>query len=260
MQRETAMRTTEPLLKDDPKLARIAAALRETFGPRLVSALLFGSRARGDHRADSDYDVAVFLKGFKRECDRDILDKVRDGLGEHAGTLQFWPNGADGLAERTTLMFNIRNDGIPLPGLTWPPVVAPPIAPDEGPMKPETQDLLNKADLRLKKARTILEAGVDDTAGREAYTAALSAARALIFEERNIAPKTHHGSKTLFNEIAVRTRRLPEEFSSVLEDGYAIKFIVDYSTDSSQPKDPASYVGHVENFVAAVRRLIEQSN
>ena len=247
-------------LTDDPKLARIAAALREAFGARLASALLFGSRARGDHRPDSDYDVAVLLKDLDREKDRDTLDRVRRSIGEEAWTLQFWPLGSDGLAARTTLTFNIRNDGIPLPGLIWPPVVAPPIAPDEGPIKPETQDLLNKADLRLKKARTILEAGVDDTAGREAYTAALSAARALIFEERNIAPKTHHGSKTLFNEIAVRTRRLPEEFSSVLEDGYTIKFIVDYSTDNSQPKDPASYVGHVENFVAAVRRLIEQSN
>src|SRR5437868_3965364 len=67
---------------DDPKLTRIASALREAFGTRLVSALLFGSRARGDHRPDSDYDVAVLLEDFDREADREILAKVREALGE----------------------------------------------------------------------------------------------------------------------------------------------------------------------------------
>jgi uncharacterized protein len=50
-------------LTDDPKLVRIAVALREAFGTRLVSALLFGSRARGDHRPDSDYDGGGFSHG-----------------------------------------------------------------------------------------------------------------------------------------------------------------------------------------------------
>jgi predicted nucleotidyltransferase len=31
------------------------------FGERLRGLVLFGSRARGDHRPDSDADVAVFL-------------------------------------------------------------------------------------------------------------------------------------------------------------------------------------------------------
>jgi predicted nucleotidyltransferase len=57
------------ILYQDPKLARVADALRQTFDSRLVSALLFGSRARGDHRADSDYDVAVFLDGYDRARD-----------------------------------------------------------------------------------------------------------------------------------------------------------------------------------------------
>ena len=246
------------ILANDPKLAQIASALREQFGARLVSALLFGSRARGDERPDSDYDVAVFLNDLDCEKDREVLARVRKRLGEEAWTLQFWPFAKDGLAERTTLMFNIRNEGVPLPGLALPPVIAPPIVPDEGPMKPETRQLLTKADLALEKAATILRAGVADSAGREAYIAALYAARALIFEERNVAPKTHDGSKTLFNDIAVRTHRLPEQLSTVLTDGYDIKFIVDYSADIIEPKDPVGYVERAAEFVVAVRRLIEQ--
>jgi len=36
--------------------------LRERFGSQLRGMVLFGSRARGDHRDDSDADVAVFLQ------------------------------------------------------------------------------------------------------------------------------------------------------------------------------------------------------
>ena len=41
--------------------------------------VLFGSRARGDAREDSDYDVAVFLKGLAnrwQEVDRITSDSV----------------------------------------------------------------------------------------------------------------------------------------------------------------------------------------
>src|ERR1043165_10119011 len=113
-------------LTDDPKLARIAAALREAFGARLVSALLFGSRARGDHRPDSDYDVAVLLKDLDRDKDRQTLWSIRDALGEVAWDFQFWPMKEDGLADRTTLMFNARREAAPLPGFEWPAIVAPP--------------------------------------------------------------------------------------------------------------------------------------
>ena len=45
----------------DPILARFRAALDKVYGARLERVVLFGSRARGDARPDSDYDVAVFL-------------------------------------------------------------------------------------------------------------------------------------------------------------------------------------------------------
>ena len=35
--------------------------LEELYGENLERVVLFGSRARGDARPDSDYDVAVFL-------------------------------------------------------------------------------------------------------------------------------------------------------------------------------------------------------
>ena len=49
-------------LMDKPVLARFRKALDEMYGGRIDRVVLFGSRARGDARPDSDYDVAVFLK------------------------------------------------------------------------------------------------------------------------------------------------------------------------------------------------------
>ena len=245
-------------LLDDPKLARISSALREAFGTRLVSALLFGSRARGDHQPDSDYDVAVFLEDFERNRDRDILDQIRNDLGEEIWTLQFWPFPSDGLAERTTLMFNIRNEGAPLPGLGSPPVVAPSISPDEGPMKPETQHLLEASAREVVKARKMLSVDEPESGARDAYHAALFAARALIFELRNIAPKTHSGTVSLFAETAIKSGLIESRYSGTLTHGLNIRTDVDYAPLPQVTREQAiGYVYVAIDFVQAIRNVLE---
>ena len=46
----------------DPVLTRFRKLLDETYGARLERVVLYGSRAHGDTRPDSDYDIAVFLR------------------------------------------------------------------------------------------------------------------------------------------------------------------------------------------------------
>ncbi len=45
-----------------PALKRFSDAVRAHFGDRLERIVLYGSRARGDARPDSDYDVAIFVR------------------------------------------------------------------------------------------------------------------------------------------------------------------------------------------------------
>jgi uncharacterized protein len=104
-------RTVTPVLK------RFRAALDDMYGERLERVVLFGSRARGDAREDSDDDVTVFLRDLTdrpTEMNRlaDLSTKIiveEDGPFIHA-----IPYRAGSYKERTPLMFTVREDGIDL--------------------------------------------------------------------------------------------------------------------------------------------------
>ena len=49
---------------EEPVLRELKARLLAIYGERIKRIVLYGSRARGDHRLDSDYDVAVFLRDY----------------------------------------------------------------------------------------------------------------------------------------------------------------------------------------------------
>ena len=51
---------TDPILKRDPKLRAVVERLAEAYRPERI--YLFGSVARGDAGADSDYDLLVVVQ------------------------------------------------------------------------------------------------------------------------------------------------------------------------------------------------------
>ena len=101
---------------DDPVLKRFRAALDTLYGNRIERVVLFGSRARGDARGDSDYDVAVFLKSLGdrwQEVDR-IVPLVTDILYEEGAFIHAMPHRAGAYEDRTSLMREIRREGVDL--------------------------------------------------------------------------------------------------------------------------------------------------
>ena len=45
-----------------PAVLKFRDAARQQFADRLERIILYGSRARCDHRPDSDYDIAIFVR------------------------------------------------------------------------------------------------------------------------------------------------------------------------------------------------------
>jgi predicted nucleotidyltransferase len=100
----------------DPVLSRFRAALDEAYGGRIERVVLFGSRARGDARPDSDYDVAVFLKGldnFGQEAGR-ITEIETDILYHTGAVINAMPLKAGSDRERTGFMGELRREGLDL--------------------------------------------------------------------------------------------------------------------------------------------------
>ncbi len=100
----------------DPIRDRLRAAIRAAFGPNLSSALLYGSRARGDARADSDYDVAVFLVEYDggSEALFQLADAVWPIELETGVGVSALPFAAAEIDRGSHFMINVRRDGVPL--------------------------------------------------------------------------------------------------------------------------------------------------
>jgi predicted nucleotidyltransferase len=106
---------TAPTISN-PVITRFRDAVTEIYGDRIERVVLFGSRARGDARDDSDYDIAVFLRDLEdRAHDMDVLAYVStDVLYDLGAVVHAMPYRAGAYNDSSPLMWEIRHDGIDL--------------------------------------------------------------------------------------------------------------------------------------------------
>jgi len=101
---------------ENPILRRFRAALDKVYGDKIERVVLFGSRARGDARSDSDYDIAVFLKEltiFDKEAEQIARIEI-DILNDSGAVINAMPFSAGAYDRRTGLMRELRREGLDL--------------------------------------------------------------------------------------------------------------------------------------------------
>jgi predicted nucleotidyltransferase len=98
----------------------VKAALAQAYGDRLAALYVFGSRARGDHRPDSDLDLAVILRNASpslASVDDALLEvtypiEIKRGVHIQAWALAADDAGQPSTAYRSRLAETIRREGI----------------------------------------------------------------------------------------------------------------------------------------------------
>ena len=100
----------------DPALRRFRTAVSAVYGERLDRVVLFGSRARGDARPDSDYDVAVFIHNPEsrwNEIGR-LAEITTAIMVDSDAYISAKPFRAEAYNDLTPFMREIRRDGLDL--------------------------------------------------------------------------------------------------------------------------------------------------
>ena len=102
--------------RDDRLRPHIAQAIDEALGRDADAIILYGSRSRGDHRPDSDWDVLIIvsdsvdLSGANRRV-RAALDPLIDRFGTRISPLVLRWRDTD---DHVGILRNVIDEGVPL--------------------------------------------------------------------------------------------------------------------------------------------------
>jgi len=223
-------------LLQDPVVRRVRNEVRRLYGDRVVRLVLYGSRARGDGGPDSDYDFAAFFRD-PVEADGRIAQLETRIFQETGALASLFLFPLSDLAKETLYMEAVRQEGVPL-------------------LSGAREQEMERARKHLERARRIAAAGEPAVAAREAYLAALSAARAYIFERTGKVVKTHAGARSRFAELAAG-EGLAAGLAAFLAQGFELKQAADY--DAGREADPGQAqqaIVSAEEFLRAIETAL----
>ena len=100
--------------QNDPVLRFFKYAVIDKLGHHLRQVLLFGSRARGDATAESDYDLLVVVDRVDSAVTNGIDAIAGQALLEHGAVLSAFTIAEDDRARRkySPLLINVAREGV----------------------------------------------------------------------------------------------------------------------------------------------------
>lgn len=95
-------------------LSRVSHDIRAHLGSHLRRIVLFGSRARGDARADSDYDLLVVVDEVTRKVENVIDDIAGEMLCQFGAVISAFPTSESVTQSRkySPFLINVSKEGV----------------------------------------------------------------------------------------------------------------------------------------------------
>jgi uncharacterized protein (UPF0332 family)/predicted nucleotidyltransferase len=264
-----------PYLTDQERkgLARFLERLETECGDRVQRVVLFGSRARGDHDAESDVDLLVVTA---EEQDKAVVDRLTPRDEVVFFTLAL--SEADYRRYQRLqfpLYVNLRRDGIEL----WDPQQAEveqreiPLYFPEGErraMDEATKETitfyLERAHHNLQGVHTLQEDDLLDIALSRAYYACFYALTAALYAI-NVVRGKHSGVQAALSEFLVKPGWVEPEYKDIynaLKDkressDYDPRFVADPSTAlRAGPAEAHKLLADAERFVARMETFLRE--
>jgi predicted nucleotidyltransferase len=101
-------------LQNDPVLRFFKASIMEALGSHLQKVMLFGSRARGDATAESDYDLLVIVDQINASVTKGIDAIAGEALIRHSAVLSAFPITEHERENRrySPMLINVAREGM----------------------------------------------------------------------------------------------------------------------------------------------------
>jgi predicted nucleotidyltransferase/uncharacterized protein (UPF0332 family) len=214
-----------PAVAEEPVVARFRERVLAAFGDHVERIVLFGSRARGDEHAQSDWDLAVFFDHAPTEPEQRALSDLTSAVQrEFDGRVQSMARSGQAWLSTDELACNIRDHGRVVYGPTEIPVIERPVLQHE-------RVALGKAE---RFAGLSSETPDDRFEGviHGAYYAMFHAARAALLAVDGSASTNHRRVVETFQRM-VRRRRLAggRDHVVALEAAFELRMKADYGSD-----------------------------
>jgi uncharacterized protein len=210
---------------EEPVVARFRERVLAKFDGRIERIVLFGSRARGDEHAQSDWDFAVFFDHVPTEPEQRALSDLASAVQrEFDGRVQSMARSGPMWLATDELACNIRDHGRVVYGPTEIPAI-------ERPVLQHARVALGKAERFAAQAAQAAPHAYE-TIVHNSYYAMFHAARAALLAVDGSA-STNHGRVVETFKRTVKRRRLTggREHADVFGSAFELRMEADYGNE-----------------------------
>jgi predicted nucleotidyltransferase/uncharacterized protein (UPF0332 family) len=225
-----AMRSVVPLVArreivEEPVVARFRERVLRALAGHIERIVLFGSRARGDERAASDWDFAVYFNHAPDEREQQALSELTSELwGELGEQIQAMPWSSQAWLATDELACNIREHGVVGYGSAEAPMI-------ERPVLQHARVALGKAERFAAQADQAVPQAYE-TIVHNSYYAMFHAARAALLAVEGLASTNHGRVVETFKQMVKRRRSKPgRAHATTLESAFQLRMKADYGDE-----------------------------